>query len=281
MRVRLATSPARPDRANEDFAAALPDAVVLLDGAGAPSGMASGCVHGTAWYARSLGGVLLAEIVPERSLVEALGRAIERVNGLHGGVCDLGHPGTPSATVVIARRRNDKVDHLVLADSVLVLERKAGGPPVAVSDDRQAVMTRELRKGMDALPTGSAEHTAALRAFIESIASYRNRSGGFWVASTDPHAGGEALSGSDTVDELRGLALLSDGASRLVDRFGLLDWPGLLDVLRADGPEALIARTRAAERDDPEGRRWPRGKTHDDATAVYWPLTDRQSPEGR
>ncbi|MFD0854554.1 integrase, partial [Actinomadura adrarensis] len=74
-------------------------------------------------------------------------------------------------------------------------------------------------------------------------------------------------------DELRALALLSDGASRLADRFGLLTWSGLLDVLRGDGPDALIARTRAAERDDPDGRRWPRGKTHDDATAAFWPLS--------
>jgi hypothetical protein len=35
----------------------------------------------------------------------------------------------------------------------------------------------------------------------------------------------------------------------------------------------LIDRVRAAERDDPRGERWPRGKVHDDATAVYVPVT--------
>jgi hypothetical protein len=271
MRVRLATAPARSDRPNEDFAAAAPDAVVLLDGAGAPPGTPSGCVHGTAWYARTLGGLLLGKVAGDLSLPEALGRCIERVNGLHGDRCDLGHPGTPSATVVVVRRRGNRVEHLVLGDSVLLLDGKADEPGV-VTDERLAVTSRDLRKPMDALPTGSAEHTAALRSHHEALNACRNQPGGFWVASTDPQAADEALSGSQPVDDLDALALLSDGASRLADRFGLLSWAGLLGVLRQDGPEALIARTRAAERDDPDGRRWPRGKTHDDATAAYWAL---------
>ncbi|MFE9204091.1 hypothetical protein [Micromonospora sp. NPDC007230] len=64
-------------------------------------------------------------------------------------------------------------------------------------------------------------------------------------------------------------ALLSDGASRLADRFDLTDWAGLLEILHDHGPAELIHRVRAAEDSDPHGTRWPRGKTHDDATAAY------------
>jgi len=62
MRVLLASEPGRAGRPNEDFAAAVPGAVVLLDGAGyePPSGI--GCVHGIAWYARTLGGLLAAAV---------------------------------------------------------------------------------------------------------------------------------------------------------------------------------------------------------------------------
>ncbi|WP_432869361.1 hypothetical protein [Microtetraspora malaysiensis] len=35
------------------------------------------------------------------------------------------------------------------------------------------------------------------------------------------------------------------------------------------GPAELIRRARDAERSDLVGKRWPRGKTFDDATAVY------------
>ena len=67
--------------------------------------------------------------------------------------------------------------------------------------------------------------------------------------------------------------MLSDGAIRLVDRFGLLDWSGFLDVLEKQGPEVIIERVREAERSDPDGQRWPRGKRHDDASAALCHLS--------
>jgi len=64
------------------------------------------------------------------------------------------------------------------------------------------------------------------------------------------------------------VTLLSDGASRLVDRFELADWAEALRLIREQGPTALIREVRAAELSDTEGRRWPRGKTHDDTAVV-------------
>jgi hypothetical protein len=55
MRLTLATEPAYPDRPNEDFIGATPDAVVLLDGAGTPADLESGCSHGVAWYSHTSG----------------------------------------------------------------------------------------------------------------------------------------------------------------------------------------------------------------------------------
>ncbi|MFD0886707.1 integrase, partial [Streptosporangium algeriense] len=79
-------------------------------------------------------------------------------------------------------------------------------------------------------------------------------------------------------ERVRSAALLSDGASRLTDLFGLATWRQLLDLLAHDGPQELIARVRAAEHDDPYGTRWPRHKTHDDATAAFWTFTRPYRP---
>ena len=46
---------------------------------------------------------------------------------------------------------------------------------------------------------------------------------------------------------MRQVVLLSNGRAGLVDLLGLTDWPGALALLDADGPNALIARVRAAE----------------------------------
>ena len=40
----------------------------------------------------------------------------------------------------------------------------------------------------------------------------------------------------EAFDELSAVALLSDGASRLADRFDLMTWPDVLGVLSKDGP---------------------------------------------
>jgi hypothetical protein len=91
------------------------------------------------------------------------------------------------------------------------------------------------------------------------------------AASTDPDAARQARTTVVPLDGLHGIALLSDGAVRLTDVYRVTSWPGLVGVLRDEGPAGLIRRVRAAEAGDPDGARWPRSKTRDDATALYWP----------
>lgn len=269
MLICSATATAANHAVNEDFTASAPNATVLLDGAGTPDGLDNGCVHGVAWFARTLGAVLLAEIVgdDDRSLVDCLASAIDDVADRHADTCDLDNPLTPSATVVAVRRRGPELQYLVLADSVLVLDRPGG--PVVVTDDRLEALGRTRPNALDTLPLGSEEHAAVLRRAVEGTArQYRNRAGGFWVASTDPKAAAHAVTGSAALGGLRSAVLLSDGATRLVDCFGLASWSELTSLVLDDGPEELIRRVRAAEAGDPRGERWPRGKAEDDATAV-------------
>ncbi|MBG0820090.1 protein phosphatase 2C domain-containing protein [Planomonospora sp. ID91781] len=272
MRVTFATE-AAPGRPNEDFVAATPDAVVLLDGAGTPAGSESGCTHGVAWYSRALGSTLLTTMTQTSSpLIEILAEGIKTVASMHDFTCDLTHAGSPSATVVMLRHSADTLDWLILADSVLVLDTADTAEPMVICDDREALVGAAHRTTMDALPSGSPEHVAAHRAYVETLRGHRNRDGGFWVASADPLAADQALTGTVPAHQVRAAALLSDGASRLVDRFALTTWRQTLDLLDEHGPAELIRRVRAAEHSDPHGERWPRGKALDDATAAWCDL---------
>ncbi|OPG01345.1 hypothetical protein B1L11_44690, partial [Microbispora sp. GKU 823] len=118
------------------------------------------------------------------------------------------------------------------------------------------------------------------REYVETLGTYRNRDGGFWVASTDPQAADHALTGTTPADQVGAAGLLTDGAADAVSRYRLITWRQLLNVLTQDGPTALIRRVREAERSDPHGERWPRSKTFDDATAAYCRLQlfDLDSP---
>lgn len=268
MLVQLATIPGRHDRPNEDFPAALPDCAVLLDGAGGPAEMPTGCVHGTDWYVRQLGTRLLDGMgrQPEKALADLLADGISAVAARHAGTCDLSDPGTPSTTVVMARLHPDAVEYLVLGDSTLLVDRD-GREPVVITDQRIEEVAVAEQEAMKALPTGTAEHFAARVRFVGRQRELRNRPGGYWITSTDPAAAAEAFTGTVPVGGPRTVALLTDGATRFIE-FSLGSWRDLLEVLDREGIAAVFGRIRDAEAGDPDGVRWPRAKRHDDAAIV-------------
>lgn len=243
MRVTSTSSAARTDRANEDFTGALPMAAVLIDGAGIP-GAASVCRHGVAWYANRLGGNLLGllSLARDRSLPELLAEAIERVTDDHRDTCDVASSISPSATVAALRLSGGFVEYLVLGDSFLVLDR-TDNAPLVVSDPREVIISRPYASALTAAAEGSDEYHRILR----DLRANRNRPGGFWVAKDEPGAADEAITGSCPLSGLAGAALLSNGAGRVVDRFGLVDWPGAMALLASSGPAEVIRRVREAE----------------------------------
>jgi hypothetical protein len=166
------------------------------------------------------------------------------------------------------RIAENQVEHLVLADSLLLLV-SSDDSLEALYDDREFHVGQRYRQVTDAEPNGTAAHNQARDAYVQALIEHRNQSGGFWVAAGDPTAAAEALAGSHRRDELRAAALLSDGASRLVNRFHLMPWDGVVSVLETSGPVDLIRAVRAAEKADPAGTKWPRGKATDDATVAW------------
>ncbi len=244
MRVTMASGAAgRIGRVNEDFVGAITTAAVLTDGAGIP-GSESICRHGVAWYASRLGGNLLGllSLRRELSLSALLADAIEQVTGDHRDTCDVADSISPSATVAILRLSNGLIEYLVLGDAVVVLDR-ANSAPLVVSDSREVIISRSYRSALEATAEGSDEYHRILR----DLRANRNHPGGFWVAKDDPRAADEAITGSCSISELNSGVLLSNGASRIVDRFQRADWPQVLAVLASSGPAEIIHRVRQEE----------------------------------
>ncbi|WP_435820983.1 hypothetical protein [Micromonospora musae] len=270
MRVRSASAPAPGREVNEDVVFRFGSLVGVLDGATVPEGFDTGCVHGPEWYVRHLAARIgLAEAArPTASLMSNLAAAILAVRADHGGDCDLDHPGTPSSTVCLLREGGDQADYLVLCDSPLVLD--AGGRISVVSDDRLDRAMADLRETVAAVPAGAmADRLTRFRRAVGLQRERMNKTHGYWVAAADPDAAYHAVTGTVPLHgpgALRRAALLSDGASSAVEQFGLVDWPGLLDLVTTEGPEALIDQVRTAERDLADRLR--RHKRVDDASVV-------------
>lgn len=267
--------------ANEDTVHVSPTGVVVMDGLSAPKNLPMGCIHGTPWFVRQLGTQLINLIGDNATaLREALRIAIGAVNDLHRDTCALDQEAVPASTVVMIRERDGVLDYLVLSDNVLVLDLEGEGVRTIVDKRVEEVAADEMRAALQG-PVDAPEHADRVSALVAVQRRLRNRHGGYWVASTDPTAADEAIAGSIDLAQVRQAALLTDGASRLVDTFGALTWEQLLDLLRTEGPSALIARTREAELSDPTGERWPRFKRSDDATAAYvLPLAAQHATTG-
>ncbi|MFE6865601.1 protein phosphatase 2C domain-containing protein [Kitasatospora sp. NPDC057692] len=268
---------ARPGARNEDFALAAADVVVVLDGAGLPAGLETGCAHGVPWFVGTLGAALHRRAADRRTgLADCLAGAIRQTARAHAADCDLANPLTPSAAVAVARTRADRWEWLVLADCTVALRLDEEGVRT-VSDHRVSDVTTAQRAALAAEVDrlGPAERAAVLARAQRRV---MNTPRGYWAAAADPAAAAQALTGSVPLARLRAAALLTDGAARPVDDFAVCDWPDLLAELEDHGPRRIIARTRELERSDPDGLRWPRTKCHDDATAVL--LLPRRSADG-
>jgi hypothetical protein len=247
----FATEPV-PGRRNEDHVVVSTRFAIVLDGVTQPPGLDSGCLHGPAWLVRMLGAHLAETLSAEQTMAldQVLAESIDAVCRRHALTCDLTNPNSPSSTVAIVRERDGHLDYLVLCDSVVVFENADG--ITVINDDRTATLPAYDR---------------------DTVARLRNRRGGFWVASTDPEAAAEALTGKISREGLLRLLLCTDGVSRLVDVFGH-NWTQVFQLAEQRGPRAVIEAVRACEVQRPDqlllpGRMF---KRHDDATlAVLLP----------
>lgn len=244
MQTIFATSQGDLGKPNEDYASSGPGWAFVLDGATAPAGVDSGCIHDVRWLVRNLavriaGGLTLED----KPLPEIAAEAILRTCEAHADTCDLANPDSPSSTVAIVRPRDGLLDYLVLGDTDVIMRRH--GEVVPVHDDR-------------------TEHLPGGRPYtVDLVRQWRNVPGGFWVAGARPEAAYEALSGS--AEGITEVALFTDGVTRLTDWYGW-SWQDFFIVLdNMGGPSGLIRRVREAE----ASKGVPFGKAHDDATALY------------
>ena len=269
MEVSFASWPGSLSKPNEDFVTASPSVAVVLDGLSAPPALGTGCLHGTPWFVVQLGTQVLSAATSARdeSLQDLVTSAISRVADSHAHTCDLEHPGTPSSSLAVLREQDQRVDYLLLFDSVTVVDGPSG--LTVVTDRRVDAFARQEDLATQEHPIGSPAHQLCVQELVAAQRRHRNQPNGYWVAGAKPAAADQAVTGSQPQDQVGRAALLTDGVSSLVDLYAVADWPELLDSMQQHGPATIISRVREVEGADPTGSRWPRYKRSDDATAAF------------
>lgn len=241
-------------RPSEDRIFTTDRAVVVLDGATQPEQ----AHNDGGWIAQQLGSELTGRLEdrPDDDLADMLAGSIRHVAATHG----LRPSVSPSTTVTIVRWNAERVDTLVLCDSLVVAADRRGRVH-QVRDDRLDAITTQLRRPHRGFDMTDAE---AWRRLVEGQRRHRNRPDGYWVAEAVPEAAHHAMTASWPTADLAVVMAMTDGVSIGIERYAIPpDWPTAID-LATDDPARLLHTVHDAEASDPHGDRWPRSKRHDD-----------------
>jgi serine/threonine protein phosphatase PrpC len=266
--------PGSAERANEDACGSAGDFLWVLDGAQLPGWSPVFPLSDAAWFTATLNARLQA-LAPYASDGPALlAEAVGEVAGMFLAQApdERREPlSWPITQVVLARVGAGACDLWSLGDSAAYLSDADGS--VTVLDAVPELRDAETKEVADLFARTGAT-TASVRVtplFRERWVERRRRQMSGEeppVLSLDPGFAARATHLRVPFEPGANLLLATDGFSALVELYRAGDPAWLLDRARATGLAPLLDEIREIEAEDPDGRRFPRYKTSDDATAV-------------
>jgi hypothetical protein len=270
--IEAVSAPGNAARTNEDAWKHAGAMAAVFDGA---TGLGENLLPGdsdAAWLARVAAERLAAHAELGLSALEALRGAAGDAEGAFGRRAPIENWEVPFASLMLVEGGGDEpleafwfgdCAGLVLApgEGVQVIGEAFGK---RVAEASQATrLAAELGRG----PAAAKVDPAFLPALRVSRSRY-NTEGGQWVFGPMRACVDHIKRGSVRAPTGSLVLLASDGFLALGTDYGRYDAAALVEAARDRGLAAMLTELRAIEADDPDGTRFPRFKTSDDATAM-------------
>jgi len=266
--------PGDPAKPNDDAFAHRARAAVVMDGA---TGLGESLMPGpsdAAWVARFGANRLMAHsaegLNPHDAVAAALRDAENSFVHLRRRV-PVETYETPFSSMMFVAQTASGFDALWFGDCAALVERPGGAVELvgdaikkkARESDRVAALAATL--GENAASTGVRDaFLPALRAARNTVNTER----GGWLFGPDAR-GAEHVASARVPAPLGTFVLLvSDGFLALASDYDRYDVTSLMHAARAKGLPGLGEELREIEAGDPDGKRFPRFKKSDDATAL-------------
>ena len=263
---------------NEDAFAAEPEGAVVIDGATPVSEPLMPGKSDAAWLAGFGVRRLMSHIKngdsPRGALRHALADAERSFAGLRRRA-PAERFELPCASMMLAVPNEDGFDALWYGDcSALVLRPGEDCEVAGIAMRARGAESQNAARVMaekNIAPVEALKRDDILPYFRDGRAKV-NTPDGTWLFSPVAVASEHVARLKLTAPAGTLLLLASDGFLALTSDYGSYDAVGLVAAARDKGLKALVEELRAVEEGDPEGRKFPRFKKSDDATAVLLKL---------
>jgi hypothetical protein len=266
--------PGDPQKANEDAFAAGPDAAAVFDGA---TGLGENLLPGksdAAWISQFGVRRLTAHLGDGDAPVAALRHALEDARKSFEGLrrrAPIERYEIPYASMMLAAARDGGFEALWFGDcAMLLLEPDGRCALIGEAMHKRAAEAARARQLAEAkgMPPVGALSRAEFLPHIRTGRNAVNTARGGWLFSPDPHAADHVEARRAAVPRGTLALLCSDGFLALCSDYGVCSPATLMERARDQGLDVLGRVLREVEDEDPDGRRFPRFKKCDDATAV-------------
>ena len=266
--------PGDPAKANEDAFGAVENAAAVFDGTTGLGEMLLPGPSDAAWIAHFGARRVMAHCrdgdPPKEALRHALADAEKSFKGLRRRPPKEKYE-IPFASMMFVAAAEGGFEALWFGDcAALVLRPGEHVEIVGEAFDKraaEAARVKQLAEARGLAPAGDITRTAVLPHLRASRNKANTRAGG-WLFSPDLHAADHAGDARIAAPVGSLLLLCTDGFLALASDYDAYDAQGLVEAACSKGLVAMGNQLRALEEEDSEGRRFPRLKKSDDATAV-------------
>ncbi len=266
--------PGNPAKPNDDALAHNESAAVVFDGA---TGLGENLMPGAsdaAWLATFGSRRLMAHLsdgeTPKDAVRAAMGDAQKSYQALRRREPKERYE-IPYASLMLACAASNGANMLWFGDCAALVKRaNTLIEIVGVAFDSRTLESSRVAKlaakhGLSpAAGINRPEYMDALR----KARNYANTEKGHWTFAPDPGVADHASEQKITAAAGTVFLLCTDGFLALASDYGRYDPQTLIDAAQSKGLKLLGEELRAIEADDPDGTKYPRFKTSDDATAL-------------
>lgn len=269
--------PGRPDRPNEDAMGEGGAVAFVLDGAtGLGDEPLLRADSDAAWVAKTAARALAAHAAGYAgdldSLVYKATVDVERAFRAERLRETYESYEIPWATLAICGVTSGALNLAFLGDSRLLVRDDQGvvhhfGAPLKYRKGEQALAQKMIaeakgeRLGIETIRASVMPQLRASRAKV-------NTPEGYWLMGPDPRAAAHVVKSKLRIGSGAMVMMMTDGFYALIEDYKLYDDAGLIKAALGKGLTELGDELREIELNDPLGKKFPRMKTSDDATAM-------------